>query len=149
MRITKSIRIARPPEEVWAVVSDPTTHTSWRPDLVEFRQVSDGPLTVGSKIHEIIGFRGKQIEIDDVVTAFEPSHRLAVKGGWEAADFELDFLLEPEGDGATLVTMDWPLYPKSLLMKLAAPFLKGKMESSTAEELEGLKRYVEDGRASS
>ena len=148
MRITKSIRIARPPEEVWAVVSDPTTHTGWRPDLVEFRQVSDGPLAVGSKIHEIIGFRGKQIEIDDVVTALEPSHRLALKGGWEAADFELDFLLEPEGSGGTRVTMDWPLSPKSLLMKLAAPFLKGTMERSTAEELEGLKRYVEDGRSS-
>jgi len=148
MRITHSVRIDRPPEDVWAVVSDPTTHTSWRPDLVEFRQVSDGPLAVGSKIHEIISFRGRQIEIDDVVTALEPPHRLAIRGGWEAADFELDFLLEPVGEGATLATFDWPLYPKSLLMKLAAPFLKGTMKRSTAEEAEGLKRYVEEGRSS-
>lgn len=144
MRITKSIRIERPPQDVWAVVSDPTTHTSWRPDLVEFRPVPDGPLAVGSKIHEIISFRGRKIELDDVVTALEPPHRLAIRGGWEAADFELDFLLEPVGEGATLVTFDWPLYPKSLLMKVAAPFLKRTMERSTAEEAEGLKRYVEE-----
>ena len=146
MRITHSVRIERPPEDVWAVVSDPTTHTSWRPDLVEFRQVSDGPLAVGSLIHEVIEFRGRKIEIDDVVTALEPPHRFAIRGGWEAADFELDFLLEPVGEDATLATFDWPLYPKSLLMKVAAPFLKGTMKRSTAAEAEGLKRYVE-GRA--
>ncbi len=147
MRITHSVRIERPPEDVWAVVSDPTTHTSWRPDLVEFRPVSDGPLEVGSRIHEVIQFRGRKIEIDDVVTALEPPHRFAIRGGWEAADFELDFLLEPVGGNATLATFDWPLYPKSLLMKVAAPFLKGTMKRSTAAEAEGLKRYVEEGRS--
>jgi hypothetical protein len=42
--------------------------------------------------------------------------------------------------------MDWPLYPKSLLMKVAAPFMGGAMRRATKEELELLKVYVERGR---
>ena len=41
------------------------------------------------------------------------------------------------------ITMDWPLYPKSLLMKVAAPFMGGAMRKATREELELLKEHVE------
>lgn len=78
----------------------------------------------------------------DEVSAFELERRLGIRGGWRAATFALDILLEPRGQ-ATGVTFDWTLQPKSLLMRLAAPFLRGTFERSTEEELEGLKRYVE------
>lgn len=142
MRVTESIVIDRPPEDVWAVVSDLGTHAEWRPAIVEFRQVSDGTLGVGSRIREVLRWRNREIEIDDVVTAFERPRHLALRGEWKAADFDVDFRLEPEGD-ATRVTMDWPLYPKSLLMKIAAPFIGVPMSRATREELELLKAYVE------
>lgn len=142
MRVTEKIRIARPPGDVWAVVSDLDTHKEWRPAIVELTQVSDGPLTVGSRLREVLSWRGRELVLDDVVTALEPPRRLGIHGGWKAADFDLDLLLEPDGDG-TLVTMDWPLHPKSLLLKVAAPFLGGTMRKATREELELLKAYVE------
>lgn len=145
VRVTESIHVPRPPEDVWAVVSDLGTHTRWRPALVEFRQVSDGPLAVGSRIHEVLRWRGRRIELEDVVTALEPGRRFALRGGWKAAEFELDLRLEPE-DGGTRVTMDWPLRPKSLLLRLAAPFIGGAMRRATREELELLKALVESAR---
>jgi uncharacterized protein YndB with AHSA1/START domain len=144
VRIVETIRIERPPEDVWAVVSDPATHTDWRPSLVEFRQVSDGPLGVGARIREVLTWGGRTIEIEDVVTAFDPPRRFAARGGWKTADFDVEFRLEPQ-NGATTVTMDWPLRPRSLALRLAAPFLKGSMRRSTLEELELLKAYVERG----
>lgn len=144
MNIVQSIVIERPPEEVWDVVSDLETHTSWRPALREFRQVSDGPLGVGSRIREVLAWRGREIVIEDEVTAFEPPHRLGLRGGWAAADFDVDFRLEPVAEG-TRVTMAWPLHPKSLLLKLAAPFMGGAMRKATREELELLKQQVESG----
>lgn len=143
MRIVESIRIERPPEDVWAVVSDLDSHTEWRPSLKEFRQVSDGPLGVGTRIREVLSWRGRTIELDDVVTAFDPPRRLGVRGGWKAADFELDLVLEPAGEDATLVTFDWPFYPKTLYLKLAAPLLRWAMRNATREEAELLKQYVE------
>ena len=146
MRVVESVVIDRAPAEIWAVVSDLDTHTRWRPSVKEFRQVSDGPLGVGSRIREVLDWRDREIVIDDVVTAFEPPHRLGIRGGWKAADYDVDFRLEPAGD-TTVVTMDWPFYPKSLLLKVAAPFMAGAMRKATREELELLKEYVEGGRA--
>ena len=142
MRVVEKVQIARPAGDVWSVVADLDTHPDWRPALVEFRQVSEGRLGVGSRIREVLRWRGRDIVIDDVVMVFEPPHRLGLRGGWNAADFEVDFRLDPVGDG-TEVTMDWPLYPKSFLMKVAAPFLGGALRRSTREELELLKDYVE------
>src|SRR5687768_3373645 len=116
MKVVETVRIERSAEEVWAVVSDLDTHPKWRPAVREFRQVSEGSLGVGSRIREVLDWRGREIVIDDVVTAFEPPNRLGIHGSWKAADFEVDFRLEPDGD-RTNVTMDWPLYPKSLLLK--------------------------------
>jgi len=143
MKITERIKIDRPPEDVWAVVSDPTTHTSWRPALVEFRQVSDGQLAVGSHIRERIHWRSREIEIDDYVTALEPQRRLGVRGGWKAADFELEFLLDPS-DGGTLVSFDWSFLPKTFAMRLVTPLLSRTLRGATKDELVGLKSYVEN-----
>ncbi len=142
MRIAESIVIDRSPDAVWVVVSDLDTHTEWRPALQEFRQVSDGSLGVGTRIREVLEWRGREIVIDDVVTAYEPPRRFGIRGGWKAADFEVEFTLEP-ADGGTKVTMDWPLYPKALLLRLAAPFLGGALRKATREELELLKAHVE------
>lgn len=142
MRVTESVVVDRPPEDVWAVIADLDTHTSWRPALREFRQVSDGPLAVGTRIREVLEWRGREIVIDDLVTALEPPDRFGIRGSWKAADFEMTLALEP-ADTGTKVTMDWPLYPKSFLMKIAAPFMGGAMRKATREELELLKEHVE------
>lgn len=143
MRIVETIRIERSAAEVWDVVSDLGTHVEWRPALVEFRQVSEGPLAVGSRIREVLSWRGRELVLDDVVTALVPRRHLGITGGWKAADFDLDIRLEPADDGATRVTFDWPLRPKSLLMRLATPFLGAAMRRATAEEARLLKEYVE------
>ena len=142
MRVVESIVVDGSPEAVWAVVSDLETHTTWRPAVREFRQVSEGPLGVGARIREVLEWRGREIVIDDEVTAFDPPRRFGVQGSWKAAEFDLELRVEPVGEG-TLVTMDWPLYPKSLALKLAAPFMGGAMRRATREELELLKKHVE------
>ena len=67
--------------------------------------------------------------LEDHVTALEPEQRLGIRGGWKAADFDLDLLLDPSG-GGTEVTFDWTLQPKSLLMKVAASLLEQDLRPS-------------------
>ena len=146
MRITESVLVEAPAADVWAVLTELESHPRWRPALREFRQVSDGPLRAGARIHEVIAWRGREIVLADEVTALEPERRLAIRGGWKAADFDLDMILEPRGE-STAVTFDWSLHPKTLTMRLVAPLLGGTMRRSTREEVEGLKTYVERGPA--
>lgn len=142
IHITKSAHVDRPPHEVWGIVTDLESHPRWRPALREFRQVAEGPLQVGTRIHEVLSWRGREIALADEVTALEPERRFGIRGGWKAADFVLDILLEPSRDG-TEVTFDWTLQPKSLLMRVASPLLRRTFERETAKEVEGLKRYAE------
>ncbi len=142
MRISEHIEIGRPPEDVWAVVSDLSTHTVWRPSLVEFRQLSDGPLGVGTRIREVLRWKGRTIEVEDVVTAFDPPRRLGIHGGWKAADFDVDFALDPS-DVGTRVTFDWSFEPKTVLLRVLTPFLGRTLGGATRDELERLKAYVE------
>ena len=144
IRITESVTIDRPTAEVWAVVTDLESHPRWRPALREFSHASGGPLRVGSRIREVIAWRGRELRLDDVVTALEPERRLGIRGGWSAAEYELDLVLEPHGAG-TSVTFDWTMRPRTLVMRIATPFLHGTMRRATVEELEGLKFYVERG----
>jgi uncharacterized protein YndB with AHSA1/START domain len=148
VRITESITIERPVGDVWAVLTDLESHARWRPALREFRQVSDGPLRVGTRIREVLSWRGREIVLADEVTVLDPERRLSISGGWEAAEFDLDLLLEPRPTG-TAVTFDWTMRPKSLLMRVATPFLGRPMRRASIEELEGLEAYVERGQASS
>ena len=83
MRITESELVEAPASDVWAVVTDLGSHPRWRPALREFRQVSEGP-SGGTRIHEVIAWRGREIVLADEVTALEPERRLAVRGGWKA-----------------------------------------------------------------
>jgi hypothetical protein len=146
VRITERVVVDRAPEDVWRVLADLSTHLEWRPALVEFRQISEGPLGVGSRIREVLRWRGRELVLDDVVTAFERARRFGISGGWKSAEFDLDLLLEPEGE-RTVVTFDWPFRPKSLLMRIASPLLRVPMQRATAEEARLLKAYVEGGEA--
>ncbi|MBA2741809.1 MAG: SRPBCC family protein [Actinobacteria bacterium] len=143
MRITEHIDINASPDDVWAVISDPSTHTAWRPALVEFRPLDGEPLAVGSRIREVLRFGRREIELEDVVTVLEPPRRLGINGSWKAASFEAELVLAPT-EGGTHVTFDWTFEPKSVLARVGAPFLKGSMARSTEDELDGLKTYVEN-----
>lgn len=148
MRIVEQVRIERAPADVWAAIVDLDTHLAWRPALVEFRQVSDGPLGVGSRIREVLHWRGRELVFDDIVTTFDPPRRFGIRGSFKAGDFELDLTLEPTGNEATTVRFDWPLYPRSLLLRLCTPLLRRPMRRATAEEAALLKAYVEGNDAS-
>ena len=142
MRITESILIEAPPRDVWAVLTDLDSHPRWRPALREFRQISAGPLRVGARIREVIEWRGRELELEDEVMALEEERRFAICGGWRAAAFALDVLLEPRS-AATSVTFDWTMRPRSLLMRVVTPVLGGTMRRETLKELEGLRAHVE------
>jgi uncharacterized protein YndB with AHSA1/START domain len=59
--IQQSVTIARPANEVFALLTDPASIPGWRPDVLEAR--SDGaPLQLGSEFDEVINFGGRKTQ---------------------------------------------------------------------------------------
>ena len=77
-----------------------------------------------------------------MITRFDPPRRLGIHGGWKAADFDVDFALDPTESG-TRVTFDWSFEPKTTLMRMLNPILGRTLSGATKDELERLKAYVE------
>lgn len=142
LRIVEQASIPAPPEQVWEVIADPTTHTAWRPALVEFALVSPPPLAVGSSIREVLRFGRRTMELDDTVIRLEPPRVLGIDGESRSTQFGLELRVEPDSDGS-VVTCDWWLEARSTLLRLILPLLRRSMQKATAEELELLRAYVE------
>jgi uncharacterized protein YndB with AHSA1/START domain len=98
-----TVEIGRPPDEVFAFVTDPAKLSAWQ-DAEEVQQLTEGPVRAGTRFREVHRFMGRrQIELTEVVECDRP--RLfhirvlegpPVDGRWEFA---------PTPAGGTIVTL--------------------------------------------
>jgi uncharacterized protein YndB with AHSA1/START domain len=78
IRSEETIRIAAPPEAVFAVLADSTTHPEWRPSVVEFRPQSE-PVGVGTRITETVRFLGRRYTTIFEVTVLDPTRTFELR----------------------------------------------------------------------
>lgn len=77
--IITTIEIARPADEVFAYVTDPSTMPEWQQGCVSGHM--DGPTTrVGSKCMTIRRIGGRDREVTTEITEYDPPHRWADRG---------------------------------------------------------------------
>ena len=98
-RITRSIAIDRPIDEVWEFVHDSTKDTLWQTTLVESEKLTDGPMRVGTKVREVRHFLGLRIELTWEVTEYEPKRKSAIRGISGPIPLTGGYRLEPLGTG--------------------------------------------------
>jgi carbon monoxide dehydrogenase subunit G len=118
-RAQRSVRIARPVEEVFAFFTDPANETRWRGSQVkEF--TATGPVAVGTRIHQVVaGPMGRGIDADIEVTDLEPNASYAFRGVAGPVRPEGEYRFHPEGaETEVTFTLDAPLSGiKKLLMQ--------------------------------
>jgi uncharacterized protein YndB with AHSA1/START domain len=144
MRIVRSVEIAAPPERVFAVVADLSTHPRWRPSVREFRTADGGAPKIGSEIVEVVRFAGRDVRMRYRVACFDPPRVLAadyVDGPIEVA---VRFDCEPEGTG-TRTTFTCDTERPRLARVLPFPFFGPLMGRYMDDELGNLKRLLESG----
>ena len=135
------IEIPRPPDAVWAVVSDYPTDTIWRKGITEMSADRSGPPSVGTKVHEVLELAGKTYVTDTAVTEVGPglSYRFAgagtsgvVRGGREVA---------PKGAGS-LFTYHVEVEPTEM-PRAMRPILGWWLRRSMRKDLRRLRAMIE------
>lgn len=77
--IVSSIEVARPADEVFAYVTDPSTMPQWQQGCVSGHM--DRPATrVGSKCTTIRNIGGREREVTTEITEYDPTRRWADRG---------------------------------------------------------------------
>lgn len=140
LKVDLRIEIARPPEDVFAWLTDVEQLTRWQKSLLDAH--SDGPFQKGTRILEKRSLFGREAETELEVTALEPARRLTLKTVRGPVELEVDHQLEPSGKGTTLqVTAAGR--PKGAL-RFAGPAVAAGARQELKRDFERLKALLEE-----
>ena len=140
VRVEVSVEIARPADEVFALLTDVSRVPEWQASAVDSR--ADGPLAEGVRIHERRSFLGHEGETELEVTAFEPGRRLALRTLRGPVKLSIDHVLE-ERDGRTALQVTAQGRPHGLL-RLAGPAVRARARQELRRDFERLKAILEE-----
>jgi carbon monoxide dehydrogenase subunit G len=135
-----TIEIARPPEDVFAFVTDVSNYTRWQPSLVELHASRRGPLRVGSEATEVRRFLGREMETTWRCVEHEPSRLSAIEADDGPVPFRGTFLVEPLGHGTRFT---WTVETRGAAARLGGPLVGTATRRELAENTALLKDLLE------
>lgn len=133
--------IARPPKEVFELVSNPANGSKFVDNIKECKKLTEGPIGVGTRFRETRLMNGKEASADLLVSACEPHTHFGISSEVEGIKVEYHYYLSQEG-GGTRVRWVCEL-EASGLRKMMLPMVAGIMKKEDGDHLQKLKAYLE------
>jgi uncharacterized membrane protein len=143
--IRHSIEIHRRPEDVFAYLDQFERHGEWQPQIVSAKVQTEGPLRVGTRVHEIrkIGERDQDTSFE--ITDYDPAHRSSFHGITGPVRPVGTVRMEPIRDGeAARVTIEFDLVGRGM-GKLIAPLARMQARKTIPDSQLQLKARLEAG----
>jgi uncharacterized protein YndB with AHSA1/START domain len=141
MKIEKSIVVERPIETVFAFITDMQKVKLWLP-IDNIRQISSGPIGVGSTFEQEAHFLGQRFETASEVIRYEPPHVFVLKMTKGPFPLTSSMYCEPIETGGTKLTLVGEADPASAtkhLGPLIVPIVKKQLDT----QINQLKRALE------
>ena len=137
MTYEHELEIERPPEDVYAFLSDPENLPRWQSEVLEVRRESD------TRFREVRTFVGRRIESTLEVTAAEPGREFSLRSASGPVRFSVRHLLEPAGEGRTRLRVVGETEGAGGLFKLGGRLLRRAAERRFHEDFARLKAILE------
>jgi uncharacterized protein YndB with AHSA1/START domain len=141
-----SVTIARPVEDVFAVLTNPTLSPRWSKNSIKGELITDGPPGVGSRRRAVVkGLFGRPMESVMEVTELEPNRAVALKlisASWGGTG-KTRYTFTPV-DGGTRVDWTWEMEPGGLMKPFSRQFM-AYFEKAFQRDLDNLKVVMESG----
>ena len=142
MKLTSSVEIDRPPEEVFAVISDFSRNPDWQKGMMSARWISEPPARVGSTYEQVARFLGRDVVTIFEVTAHEPGRSVTIESRESSFPVTVTRSVEPLGRDRSRVTAHIVGEPGSFF-RLFGPLLRAMAQSSVRGDYERLRRLLE------
>ncbi len=131
--------IARPPEDVAAVMFDPGRDADWTTGVVASRSITAGPLQPGSVVERDVRFAGRSFTYRyEVVARDATTLELRVERPFPMA---VTYRLDPVAEGTRAAIH--ARGDAGGFFKVAGPLLNGMVRRNIAKDLAALKALVE------
>jgi uncharacterized membrane protein len=141
IRVEQSVEVNRPVEEVFAFMNEMANIFKWSQQIDEIRQLTPGPIQLGSKFEIVSRFLGRRITSVLTVSEFIPNQ--IVKSQGEAGGMQMTSSTTYSSEGEnTLMKMETEMEPSGW-WKLIAPFLPGLIRRLSTIEHKLLRESLE------
>jgi uncharacterized protein YndB with AHSA1/START domain len=141
--ISTSIEIARPAEDVFAYVTDPTRFPEWQQGVVSGRLDTATP-RVGSRCTTVRRIGGREREVTTELTTCEPPYRWADRGIEGPIRAIVALTVEPLADGSrSRVTIDVDFTGHGIGRLLVPLFVRRQAARENPQSMLRLKRRLE------
>ena len=130
LTLSLSRRIPATQQEVWDVISDIAGCADHISGIVEVELLTSEPVGVGTRWKETRLLLGRRTSEEMSMTTFEPPLRYVVEAEACGARFVSELRCEPDGEGATMLSMTMKTTPITFLARLMKPIAKLTMATS-------------------
>ena len=101
-RIVQAVTIHRPPQEVWAYITDFTRGPEWIPGQVEKQAISPAPYGRGTRIRAVQKVPGRTVEGTFEIADWQPAQRLVERSVDGPLQVQVAYDLAPVAPGSKL-----------------------------------------------
>lgn len=143
MKLSSSVVIERPAEEVFAVVSDFSRNPEWQRGMKSARWTSEPPVGVGSTYEQVAKFLGRDVVTTFEVTSLEPGRSITIESRESSFPIIVTRSVEPMGPGRSRVSADITGRP-GRFFGLFGPLLKALAERSVRGDYERMRHLLEN-----
>lgn len=143
MQVEVNVIINKPPEEVFAFITNFENNALWQSGVMSAHFTSTGTLRVGSTYVQHSKFLGQQIEFAFEILEYEPGRHIRFKT--TSGTFPVDIVraVEP-ADGGTKLSAIITGEPGGIF-RLAAPLVHSMMRRQIETDYANLKTLLEAG----
>jgi hypothetical protein len=142
VKVEVSAIIRRPVEEVFALAGNPAEDPRWAAAVAEARQLTDGPLGVGTRFEQVLRLLGRRIRFTCEVTHYEPNRSLHIgrfSGRLRSASGRRTFESIADGTHVTFVGEGG----SGLFLNLLEPIVTAAARKAATRDLARLKAILE------
>ena len=145
MKINTSMDIACSPETLFSWIDDPEKAMLWQTGVTKAEIILETPQRTGTRFREVLSDEGGQLEMDGVITGYEPGRTLSMHLESRVHTVDVLHSVEAIPTGARY-TQDacirWK-FPVSILIALQGGQLKKKILAQSRREMARLKHLCE------
>ena len=145
MRMQRSIDIAVPAADAWALLSSYDDDPRWRREVTSMVPTPPGAAVVGTTTVETLRMFGSTFTTDGEVVDLVPGRSLAWRASSDAVDASGQRLVDPLTDGTCRVTLSYDLRPKGA-NRMTAPLLFWAFRRNVRRNSAALVRLLEEAQ---
>ena len=141
IKIETSIKINRPPGEVFAFISNFEKNPKWQYGMKFAQFTSAPPLRVGSTYDQIARFLGRPVVSSFLVVDYEPGEMVKAKTVQSSFPITFTRIVKPNGQGSLVTAIVEG--DATGLYKIAEPLMRRMVKKSIESDYANLKRILE------